>query len=334
MLQAEHIKMEKEIESSENQQTQRPGDWILDLFAPTYANAVDALEGKDAVAEESRKVKFVSAFDPESIRNVYERVHTMIKLDEALKKEAKDVKRGTSATASSTTQAEGEKVDLRDSGIWNSEELSVLRTVFRAAKSQISELEVKLRQTERQNAELKEHLTSQEKVLDTKSAKLSEATKANRRLKILCDDLQCQLNTTGMKLDAVTDMWKEIDQEKLRMMKETQELRIALDRERLAREQLEIQLKEARQEVTTACMLAEQNAKTKYEHCIFKLEDELTKTQNELDREKELHDFSKKGLDFLRLHFSKLPLQDILPPGMVVKDQVERISHIADDDRS
>ena len=52
-----------------------------------------------------------------------------------------------------------------------------------------------------------------------------------------------------MKLDAVTDMWKEIDQEKLRMMRETQQSRIALDRERMAREQLELRLQEADQEV-------------------------------------------------------------------------------------
>lgn len=52
-----------------------------------------------------------------------------------------------------------------------------------------------------------------------------------------------------MKLEAVTEMWREIDQEKLRMMQENQEHRIALDKERMARQQLEIQLQEASQEV-------------------------------------------------------------------------------------
>ena len=76
---------------------------------------------------------------------------------------------------------DGQPVDLRDSGIWNSEELSVLRNVFRAAKSQISGLEVKLRQTQRHNTELEEKLASQTATLETKSRKLSEATKANHR---------------------------------------------------------------------------------------------------------------------------------------------------------
>ena len=77
--------------------------------------------------------------------------------------------------------ADGKKVDLHDPGIWNSEELSVLRSVFRAAKSQICSLEVKLRQTQRHNAELEEKLASQSKALEMKTKKLSEATKANHR---------------------------------------------------------------------------------------------------------------------------------------------------------
>lgn len=52
-----------------------------------------------------------------------------------------------------------------------------------------------------------------------------------------------------MKLDAVTEMWKEIDQEKMRMMKELQTIRLSLDRERMAREKLEIELQETDQEV-------------------------------------------------------------------------------------
>lgn len=313
----------------EKHQEKRAGDWILELFAPTHTTAAGALEEQDVSGSDSvRRVKFVSAFDPESIKNVYERVHMMIKMDEELKREARGEKK--EAACSQKAQGGDSKVDLRDSGIWNSEELSVLRNVFRTAKSQISELEVKLRQTERHNAELEEKLASQSKMLETKSGKLSEATKANHRLKIHCDELQLELNATGMKLDAVTEMWKEIDQEKLRMMKETQEMRITLDRERMAREQLEIQLREAGQEVTRERILAEENAKTKYEHRILRLEEELNKTLDELDQEKQLHTKSKKALEHLRNHFASLPLQDVLPPGVVDRDQVSRIRHIQD----
>ena len=50
-------------------------------------------------------------------------------------------------------------------------------------------------------------------------------------------------------MDAVTDMWKEIDAEKVKMMKEVQELRVRVDKERMARQQLQLQLEQAEQEV-------------------------------------------------------------------------------------
>ncbi|XP_076435854.1 uncharacterized protein LOC143275549 [Babylonia areolata] len=320
----------QERESSDDQMPKRPGDWILELFAPSYARAADVLEGKHEVKEEASRIRRVTAFDPQSIKNVYERVYTMIKMDEELKKEkAQVVKSGSSVKKRVHPEEPAEKmVDLQDSGIWNSEELSVLRNVFRAAKSQICGLEVKLKQTQRHNAELEEKLAAQTKTLETKSKKLSEATKANHRLKIHCDELQMEVKATGMKLDAVTEMWKEIDQEKLRMMKETQEMRVALDRERMARERLELQLQEAGQEVAREKMLAEENAKVHYEHRILRLEEELRKRQEELQGEKQLHHKNKKALDHLRGHFASLPLRDVLPPGVVDRDQVSVIDHI------
>ena len=83
---------------------------------------------------------------------------------------------------SSTLQRETKRVDINDANTWNSEELSVLRSGFRAARTQLSGLEVKLRQTERHNAELQEKLDATTAALEVKSKKLSEATKANHRL--------------------------------------------------------------------------------------------------------------------------------------------------------
>lgn len=324
------LSQEKQNIDGDDQTPERPGDWILELFAPSYARAADVLEGKHEVKEEGPRIKVVSALDPQSIHNVYERVHMMIKMDEELKKEKEQAAKGGSSLKKRPLSDEltEKTVDLRDSGIWNSEELSVLRNVFRAAKSQICGLEVKLKQTQRHNAELEDKLAAQSKMLETKSKKLSEATKANHRLKIHCDELQREVKATGMKLDAVTDMWKEIDQEKLRMMKETQEMRVALDRERMAREQLEVKLQEARQEATREKKLAEDSAKIQYEQHILRLEEEIRKMQEELDAERQLHTKNKKALDHLRTHFASLPLLDVMPPGVVDRDQVSTIDHI------
>ncbi|KAK7090330.1 coiled-coil domain-containing protein 160-like isoform X2 [Littorina saxatilis] len=327
-----HIPEEaKEKNEEKEKRPQGAGDWILELFSPTYANAAAVLDGKHEVTEEGPRIKMVSAFDPQSIKNVYERVHMMIKLEEELKKEKAQAGKEGSATKKRHTEttADSKRVNLQDSAIWNAEELSVLRGVFRAAKSQLSGLEVKLRQTQRHNAELEEKLASQGTLLDIKSKKLTEATKANHRLKIHCEELQLEVRSMVMKLEAVTEMWREIDQEKLRMMQENQEHRIALDKERMARQQLEIQLQEASQEIAREKMLAEENAKTRYEHHIHRLQEELVKAEYELEGERQLHSQNKRALEHLRNHFASLPLRDVLPPGVVDRDQVAFIDHVS-----
>ena len=75
-------------------------------------------------------------------------------------------------------------------------------------------------------------------------------------------------------------------------------------------------------------MLAEENAKAHYEHHILKLEEELRTAKEELDNERRLHNKNKKALEHLRTHFASLPLRDVLPPGMVDRDQVPFIDHI------
>ena len=75
-------------------------------------------------------------------------------------------------------------------------------------------------------------------------------------------------------------------------------------------------------------MLAEENAKIHYEQRIRKLEEKLRTVEEELSSERQLHGKDKKALDHLRNHFASLPLRDVLPPGMVDRDQVPFIDHI------
>ena len=87
-------------------------------------------------------------------------------------------------------------------------------------------------------------------------------------------------------------------------------------------------LRFVRAQITREKMLAEENAKAHYEHHILKLEEELRTAKEELDNERRLHNKNKKALEHLRTHFASLPLRDVLPPGMVDRDQVPFIDHI------
>ena len=81
-------------------------------------------------------------------------------------------------------------------------------------------------------------------------------------------------------------------------------------------------------QITREKMLAEENAKTHYEHHMLKLEEEVRKLQEELGGERQLHNKNKRALDHLRNHFASLPLHDVLPPTVVNRDQVPFVDHI------
>lgn len=312
--------------------SKKDGDWILELFAPSYASVSDALEINTIKNEES-KVKFVSAYDPQSIKNVYERVHMMLALDAELKAETSPLMLSVGQSVNSPVVSDNiskdlDNTQLRDSNIWNAEELSVLRDVFRSARSQLQALEVRLQQSQEHNAELEEKVTSTLLALEKKSAKLSDATKANHRLKIHCDDLQMEQKAMQTQLDAVTEMWKEIDGEKSKMIKESHQLRIALDKERLHRQQLQLQLEEAQQQATREKRIAEETIKARFDERLMQMEKQMKLLKKELVAESEAHAKDKKALEHLRAHFASLPLCDILPSNVVIADQVKDIDHL------
>lgn len=64
-------------------------DWVGDLFSPAVDVTVKDLLGEDEKEEEETviqsKIKHVSAFDPDAIRRVYERVHLMSVMDDEMK---------------------------------------------------------------------------------------------------------------------------------------------------------------------------------------------------------------------------------------------------------
>ena len=70
------------------QGTSEWNDWVAELFAPSFDITVkDVLEDKTDDAEIKSKIKRVSAFDPEAIKKVYERVHMMTVLDEEMRRQ-------------------------------------------------------------------------------------------------------------------------------------------------------------------------------------------------------------------------------------------------------
>ena len=221
-----------------------------------------------------------------------------------------------------------ETVNLTDSCIWDEEEITVLRKVFKAAKYQIRDLEVRLRETTNTNKTLSKQAAEKTSEVEEANLNLAEARRANKRLTIHCDNLKEQLADTCAKLDAVTEMWKEISEEITALRKETQECRITADKERLTREQLQMKVEEAVEDINREKYLAQENAKNQYQQEIVDLHTKLKTVTEELVKERKSHAVTSKALANLRQHFASLPLRNIVPPNAVTEDQVKEINYL------
>ncbi|KAH9512401.1 hypothetical protein Btru_039413 [Bulinus truncatus] len=295
-----------------------PGDWVKELFAPIYDFDAIVDAAKHGTGTEKSKIKRVPILDPETIREVFERVHQRLTEVEKEKEELVEEKK---------QQALDSQINPRESSIWNTEELETLRKVYKSAKGEITKLEVALREQKAHSSQLEKKVSKQEHEIEVLKSKLSEATKSNHRLVIHRNSLQKDLAVLEVKLVALTEIWHEVEAEKVKALNEAKHAHIELDKERLTRQNLELRLSEADQNLAREKLLVEKNVSAKFEMEVGDLQEVIQDLTLELQAERKLHEASRRGLEHLRNHFSSLPLQNILPPNAVVKDEVEYISH-------
>jgi len=293
------------------------GDWVKELFAPIYDFEAIVSAGQNGYPKQSI-IKKVPILDPIAIREVFERVHEKVVQAERQKQlevqKAKEVK-------------EDAKIDPRKSIVWNTDEIETLRKVYKAAKGEITKLEIALNEEKKINQTLKRTLKEQTSEITEIGNQLSDATKANHRLTIHRDHLQKENSVLDLKCAALKDSWIEIGKEKLKAMEALKEANLALDKERLLREKLEKDITEVKQNLIRDSALMERNITTKFEIEMNDLNEVIRDLSVELQEERKLHQASRRGLEHLRQHFTSLPLQDVLPPGAVLANQIDHIDH-------
>lgn len=304
-------------ECSQGSRVPAPGDWVKDLFAPIFDFDAIIQSGKQVYIDRPY-FKRASILDPKTVHEVFERVHQRVVESEKLKQKE---------LAEKKHKEEDTKIDPRKSSIWDTEELDTLRKVYKSARGEITRLEAELRDRNDHHEILKAELKAEREKNNNLTLKLDEAVKANQRLVIHRDHLQQQTAVMEVKISALTDMWHEIDALKLKALESETAVRQVLDSERLQRQKLECDLAQLQQNAERSKELAMRDVQTGFEIEINDLQDVVKDLTLELQKEKQQHEASRRGLNHLRLHFSSLPLQEVLSPGMVEENQVGRIDH-------
>ncbi|XP_071160202.1 tropomyosin alpha-1 chain-like [Mytilus edulis] len=309
-------------------------DWIGELFTPSYDVTVEDMldRPQDKETTIKSKVKLVSALDPDTIKDAFERVRvTCVLAEEMRKKAAKQESPKGIQKEEGTDDQPGKKeekiVDVDQPGIWDTNELATLRQVFKTIKQHNRKLKVINTELEKRNEELENEVANLKLHLNKKNHELTEASKSNKRLKILSDQLQHDLDYITARMTAMEQIFKEINEEKSKMVKENQEMKIAVDKERMDRERIECQFKSLEQQALCEKMAMEQTIKMECQSEISKLHSRINDLSDELNKEKKLHYTTKRGLEHLRQHFASLPLSNIIPPNAVKSDQISKFSY-------
>ena len=60
-------------------------DWVGELFEPAFGATIEDLVAHEEEPQNKPRVKHVSVHDPDAIRKVYQKVHSMMKLDEEMR---------------------------------------------------------------------------------------------------------------------------------------------------------------------------------------------------------------------------------------------------------
>lgn len=218
-------------------------------------------------------------------------------------------------------------VDLNESCIWDTEEISVLREAYKSLKQQSIESMVYHRETKKRNEEL-ETLTSQQKVtIETQKKKLKEALKANKRLQINVNSLNEEVKYLTAKVGAMEEVIREMKLDHSDMVKELHENRVTTDKERMERGRIQMKLDNLRKEALAEKLAAEDKIRTQCKKAIHDLKEQVKQLEKELKEEKNKRQITEKGLKHLRNHFSSLSVQDILPQNAVDTDQVKFVQY-------
>ena len=229
------------------------------------------------------------------------------------------------ADTSTTDINELAPLDIQNSCIWTSQEIDVLRAVFKTASSQNNELRASLAATKQELEIIQQKHRVKSKILNTEGEHLSEAKKANERLKILCDNLKAQNKEAEKKILAQDKETKAYSKWNREHLKKILELQKEADLERLQREEIETTLTLQSQEALREQILREENLKTLHAEDMRCLQNKISELRELLTKEKKDHERTKKGLYHLRTHFASLPLtEEAATNNVVASDQLKQ----------
>lgn len=216
--------------------------------------------------------------------------------------------------------------DPEESVLWSSNEIDVLRGVFRAAKDQNLKLKLTLENLTQDLDATDTKYKRQRKVLESRNMQLQEVVKANQRLKIHRDSLQAQFDKASKSVEELNKNLSELRSRYSETLSNFHEIKLECERLKLAQKQSQVNMDNKTQELLLKQRISEENMKTMYENDIVDFQKEIVSLKEELTLERQAHEKSRKGLEHLRRHFCGIPSSSGLL-SVVDKDELTDVKY-------
>lgn len=158
------------------------------------------------------------------------------------------------------------------------------------------------------------------KDLDDKNFKLIEVIKVNLRLKIYCEYLKNEFDEINVRMIVMEQIFKEINEEKGKMVKDVYELRFVVDKERMEKNLFQLKLQVIQYQIVSEKIVLEELIRIQCRDQIVNLEKNVMDLIKELNKEIKVYKIIKRGLDYFRNYFVSLLLLYIVFLNVVNSD--------------
>lgn len=191
--------------------------------------------------------------------------------------------------------------------IWDSADIGILRRVYKNIKEENVKLTSQMKVLEVEMMKLKKLERTKTKELTVRTDELQEAIKANKRLEILSQYLKKEVKNSGKVIKDLNEKLGEMKEANTGMEEEIARIYNELDTERFEKSKLELEWEREMDEIKTEQRQNEQRLIDDSQKMQVDMVEEIKSLREQLDKERELHKRSIRGLNHLRMHFGSLP---------------------------
>ncbi|KAJ8031262.1 hypothetical protein HOLleu_27939 [Holothuria leucospilota] len=290
--------------------------WTQDLFPPTFhltrAEVDSSAKTKKETLDTSPQTRIQAIYKKvkkEYDEEVWNARQKGTQVGDSLKdfREAKKTVHKINCLEKGCDKSCQENLSIADSELWDSREIEILREVFLKSRTENMKLKIELQSVKEEIKKVSEILKCKEEDYNETDEKFKKSQRAFHNLQLENKLLKKEMKVLDRRNKSLQEELLAIKDTNNKLRKEKTHERRHFLKEQTLRRDVEVALNKVLIQTRTKDRAEVETLKINYELQLKKLNESLTEAKEELEKEKEDHEQTRKALDHLRYHFASLP---------------------------